>query len=259
MPAECIHGLDLSLCDICTPKPVAEAPPKLAKVRAPRAKLARTSATKSAATKAPGAVRPVVTNVEQRVYHLTPLGNLDGILASGRLLAPSAGAQPSVDISSAENREERQSVSIGDESVADFVPFFVSPDSLLWQGIRTSSPDPRLSPAVRTMAPAEFVVLVTTVGKAGTENSVVAVGDAADTQTRFGQTPEQVSRELGRMRGDEEVSERAEFLVRESLPFESVTLIGVANNRARDEVRSVLSAHNLTTKVSIHPPWFARE
>src|SRR5690606_32853613 len=108
--------------------------------------------------------------------------------------------------------------------VAGFVPFFVSPDSALWRDIRSSIPDPRLAAAVRETVPSEYVVLVTTVGKAGRENSVVAVGDAADVGTRFATTPEQATRELGRMRGDEEVLDRAELLVRERLPFDAVTL-----------------------------------
>jgi hypothetical protein len=205
-----------------------------------------------------GAAGPTIQSVDQRIYHVTHIRNLESIVQSGSLLAPAQGASPVVDISSAENRDERSAAAIDGESVASFVPFFVSPDSALWRDIRSSVPDPRLAPAVRETAPAEYVVLVTTIGKAGRDDSVVAVGDAADAGTRFATTPEQATRELGRMRGDDELLARAELLVRERLPFDAVTLIGVANDRARNEVRDILAATEFTTKVSIYPPWFAR-
>lgn len=270
MRVECIHGLDEALCDLCNPKPVPKVEPASPKVSRPRSAPAR--------ARVAGAAGPSVTSVDQRIYHLTHLRNLESILSSGCLLADSGNPGQVVDISSAGNREERRSALIdtaaagaavvgtagvgttvvGTEKVADFVPFFVTPDSALWQGIRSSTPDPRLSPEVRGFVPAEFVVLVTTVGKAGRENSVVAVGDAADAGTRFATTPEQAARELGRMRDDEDVVARAEFLVRERLPFDAVTLIGVANDKARNEVREILGASDYETKVSIYPPWFAR-
>ena len=247
---ECIHGLDEALCDLCTPKPV----PKI-EASAPKVVRSRGSSAKS---RVAGAAGPTVQSVDQRIYHLTHMQNLEGILSGGYLLADSQGAQPVVDISSADYREERRAATIDGESVADFVPFFVTPDSALWRSIRSSAPDPRIAPEIRQSSPAEFVVLVTTVGKAGRDSSVVAVGDAADAQTRFATTPEQATRELGRMRGDDDLLGQAELLVRERLAFEAVTLIGVANDRARNQVREILSLSVFDTKVSIYPPWFTR-
>jgi hypothetical protein len=247
---ECIHGLDKALCDLCTPKPVPKIEPS-----APKVVRSRASAAKS---RVAGAAGPTVQSVDQRIYHVTHLRNFEAIVRSGCLLSDSHGAEPVVDISSAENREERREASVDGAPVAGFVPFFVSADSALWRDIRSSTLDPRLAAAVRETVPSEFVVLVTTIGKAGRDNSVVAVGDAADAATRFATTPEQATRELGRMRGDEEVLDRAELLVRERLPFDAVTLVGVANDRARNEVREILGGSEFTTKVSIYPPWFAR-
>jgi hypothetical protein len=248
--AECIHGLDEALCDLCTPKPVPKIEPSAPKVVRPRVSAAK--------ARVAGAAGPSVQSVDQRIYHVTHVQNLEAILSSGCLLADSQGAKPVVDISSTENREVRRAAIVDGESVADFVPFFVSPDSAIWQGIRGTAPDPRLAPAVRENAPAEFVVLVSTVGKVGRDNTVVAAGDAADAATRFATTPEQANRELGRMRGDDDLSARAELLVRERLPFESITLIGVANDRARAEVKDILAASEFDTKVSVYPPWFTR-
>jgi len=247
---ECIHGLDEALCDLCTPKPVPKIEPSAPKVVRPRVSAAK--------ARVAGAAGPTVQSVDQRIYHITHLRNLEAIVRSGCLLADSHGAEPVVDISSPDNREERREATVDGVAVAGFVPFFVSPDSALWRDIRASVPDPRLAPTVRETRPAEYVVLVTTIGKAGRDESVVAVGDAADADTRFATTPEQATRELGRMRGDEDVLGRAELLVRERLPFDAVTLIGVANDRARNEVRDILAGSEYTTKVSIYPPWFAR-
>lgn len=251
MVVECIHGLDEALCDLCNPKPVPKIEPSAPKVVRPRAK--------SAKSRVAGAAGPTVQSADQRIYHVTHLRNLEAIVHSGCLLSDSHGAQPTVDISSADNREERRAANVDGEPVAGFVPFFVSPDSALWRDIRTSAPDPRLAPAVRETTPAEYVVLVTTIGKAGRDDSVVASGDATDAGTRFATTPEQATRELGRMRGDDELLGRAELLVRERLPFDAVTLIGVANDRARNEVRDILAASEFTTKVSVYPPWFTRD
>ncbi|MEX1077915.1 MAG: DUF4433 domain-containing protein [Homoserinimonas sp.] len=212
----------------------------------------------AARSRVAGAAGPTVQRVDQRIYHVTHVRNLEGIVRSGCLLSDTHGAQPTVDISSADNRQERRGVTVDGAPVAGFVPFFVSPDSALWRDIRSSVPDPRLAPTVRETTPAEYVVLVTTIGKAGRDNSVVATGDAADAGTRFAATPELATRELGRMRGDEDRLGRAELLVHERLPFDAVTLIGVANDRARNEVRDILAGSEFTTKVSVYPPWFAR-
>lgn len=247
---ECIHGLDEALCDLCTPKPVPKVEPSAPKVVRSRATAAK--------PRIAGAAGPTVQSVDQRIYHVTHLNNLEAIVRGGFLLADTEGAEPAFDISSESNREERRQATVDGAPVAGFVPFFVSPDSVLWRDIRSSIPDPRLAVAVRETVPSEFVVLVTTIGKAGRDNSVVAVGDAADAGTRFATTPEQATSELSRMRGDDEVIDRAELLVRARLPFDAVTLVGVANDRARNVVREVLGGSEFTTKVSIYPPWFAR-
>ncbi|TQL47087.1 uncharacterized protein DUF4433 [Homoserinimonas aerilata] len=270
--SECIHGLDEVLCDVCTPKAAPTAPPKPVRSTTPRRGSGR-----SPRNAAP--MKPPVSLVEQRIFHVTHIRNLERIVASGGLLADAHGAAPEVDISSGSTRQERREAPVGDgdgadNKVAQFVPFFVSPDSQLWRGIRSGVVDPRLSAEARTHTPADFVVLVSTIGAAGRENLVVADGDAAAEGTRFAVDPDAGERELRRMlaeaaemaAADEgadasvDVSplSRAELLVWESFPFESISLIGVANSRARDEVREALRSASHAPRVSIHPPWFAK-
>ena len=50
----------------------------------------------------------------------------------------------------------------------------------------------------------------------------------------------------------------AEFLVKDAFPFELVTLIGVAHDKARDAVKPILRASAHKPKVAVYPPWFQR-
>jgi hypothetical protein len=253
---ECIHGLDEGLCDSCYPKPV----PAVADLPAKAPRRSNRAPKRSTA-----AITPPLEIGEQRIYHVTHLQNLAAILETGSLLADAHGAAPVVDMSSAGNREERRAAAVDTNTVSQFVPFFVTPNSLVWEGIRTGVPDPRLSAAVREHAPADYVVLVSTVGAAGRENMVIASGDAADADTTFAIAPEAGERELRRLFAETDVEEAddtelrsTEFLVWEKFPFESISLIGVANNKARDEVKQIVAGATHAPKVAVYPPWFAR-
>ena len=46
--------------------------------------------------------------------------------------------------------------------------------------------------------------------------------------------------------------------MRHAFPFDLVSLIGVANDRVRDEVKSILRSSPYSTKVAVYPPWFER-
>lgn len=266
MTDECIHGLELDRCDICSPKarpvPVASAPP--ARTRTPRPLSSGSSAPRRSSPAA-SQKKPIILS-EQRIHHLTPLNNLTGILVEGALYADAAEAwsdRPEVDISSHDTREARRTTPIPGTgtSVADYVPFFLSPNANLWEGIRTRTPDPRVAPEARALPAAEFVMLVTTIKQLVADDEgypVVADGDAADARTRFASTRDDAERSLRRIFGsDDGTVLRAELLVHESVPFERVTLIGVANDKARTAVRAALAGSGYQPRVAVHPPWFA--
>ena len=219
--------------------------------------------------------KPSINVGEQRVYHVTHSSNLPGILATGSLLADGSDAwseRPNVDISSAENRETRRATTVagaGELTVADYVPFFLSPNASLWGAIRSGSTDPRLSPAIRGVAASEFVILVSTVkalrsaqagnGSPGRPEVVVADGDAADSGARCATSSDAYERMLRQLITDEESDalQHAELLVRDAVPFESVSLIGVMNDRARESVKGILASSGCSPRVAVHPPWFA--
>lgn len=198
----------------------------------------------------------------RRIFHVTHRRNLPGILTAGRVLSDVAGAHPVVDISAMPNREVRRELSTGSATVAAFVPFFLAPDAFQWEGIRNGDADFRLADSVSSMAPSDFIMLVSS-ARAGGEGAVVADGDAADSTTRFSSLAELGGRiprrpGLDQHRDDEDALRSAEFLVPGEFPFTAVTLIGVANDKVRSEVRALLVEHGFGQKVSVYPPWFQR-
>ncbi len=224
----------------------------------------------------PVATKVAVDNVgEQRIYHVTHIRNLAGILESGALLADTSEAwtaRPTVDISSEPNRNARRSALVagdGSASVAGYVPFFLSPNARLWDGLLTGTADPRLSTDAHTAEVFDFVILVSTVKKlrdarAAADDAAAAAavavtdGDAAGALTRIGATPDASDSLLRRLRADAESDAilRAELLVAETFPFALVTLVGVANDKVRDEVRGILAVSAHKPKVAVYPPWF---
>jgi hypothetical protein len=267
---ECIHGLDFDRCDLCSPKVVPKpeaAAPATARNRSPRASTARP--TTAAGTARPIQRRKPIVIGEQRIHHITHIDNLAGILSGGLHADTSAAwrSRPEIDISSADTREARRGTlvagSVQGATVADYVPFFLSPNAALWEGIRARTPDPRISATARRLPAAEFVLLVSTVRQVSDrlpdDSIVVTDGDAADPRTRFAATGDDSERMLRRLLGEEESGAmlRAEFLVHDTVPFELITLIGVANDKARSAVRAALASSGHSPRLAVHPPWFA--
>lgn len=242
MAAECIHGLEEGLCNSCYPKagPIVDVKP------------ARRPTTRRTALVAPPS--KLVVNVgEQRIYHLTHIRNLEIIVADGQIRAD---AVPVLDISSELTRELRRSAAVSDGvSVARYVPFFLVPNSALWEELRRGAANPRWSAAARTAASADFVVLASTVS-AIPGAAVLTDGDAGGSLTRFASTPTDSERMLRRIRDDEYALYEAEALSPETFPFAEISLIGVANDRARDRVKNVLKDSYFAPKISVYPPWF---
>lgn len=243
---ECIHGLEAGVCDICFPKAKPEV------VVAVKPRYARSP---GAAPRPAGKPAPVADVSQQRVYHLTHVRNLEAIAEHGALLAD---AVPTVDISSADARAARRTITVSDEgeTVASYVPFFLSPTPDAWEALRAGAADPRIS--ADGLSPSDFVMLITTVETLG--DYVVANGDAAHPLTRFADGADAGERMLRKLKSDEALGkmDAAEILVRDSVPLESITLITVANDRAKAAVKAVLDPAGYRTRVAIHPPWFAR-
>lgn len=231
---ECIHGLEIPLCDVCYPKekPVVPRPAKVTAPRTPR----------GAAVSSRRSVAPAT----QRVYHVTHLRNLAGILRSGELRAR---AESEIDLSTPLSHELRTTAEAMGSSVADFVPFSLSPDAAWWVDLRDGALDQtRWSDAARAAVSTDFVFLVTTLASLGPD-VVLTDGDAAATFTRFA-AREDRQRMLDRLHSAQGLP-AAEALAPRAVAFSTIQLIGVANDRIRDTVRTLTS-----TKVAVYPPWF---
>lgn len=233
---ECIHGLEIPLCDICYPKAPTEKPrtQRVSVARVPRAAAVRTS-------------KKSIDVSGQRVMHVTHIRNLEAILDRGAI---ESSAVPVVDLSTELTRELRGTAQLPDGSaVSGHVAFYLSPSAEVWDDLRRGAQDEtRWSSAARATAAADLVALVSTIGALG-ENVVVTDDDAAGSLTRFG-SGDQVRWMLERLH-DTDAADRAEVLADSSVPFRAVQLIGVANDRVRDRVRELTA-----TKVAVYPPWF---
>ena len=262
MSDECIHGFVDGLCATCNPKPISEAvaasrPAARSRVAAPPRATVRSL---RAAARIPLGSAPADTLLEQRIYHVTHLSNLPGILEQRAIVA---GAVPQLDLLTAELREERAEITIpgtAENRLTSYVPFFLSPEAELWQSLRSGHEHPRLSAAGGAAELLDFVFLISTVRHVvGDDRAfVLADGNAESGATRFATTREKAERMLYRLRTevDSERLPNAELLVPDRLPLESVTLIGVANDKVRSAVRDVLAGSDFTPKISVYPPWF---
>jgi len=261
--AECIHGFDDGMCDICFPR---VAPEPVAVVAATTTKTAarstRVTATRRASKRAPGApaglppkVPPFAT---RRLYHVTPLANLESILLDGELHSVASGFLPELDVAAPLVRQLRAHAEVGDgRHVDEFVPFSVSPDAERWVELRNGAEEPHWSAAARALTPADYAVLVA-VGRDLGPDLVVADGDAGAPPTRF-TLSDPANAVSAAARVDPELT-RVEVLAPNAVPLSAITLIAVANEPARVRVRRMFAdVEGAPPRVVVHPPWFVAE
>ena len=254
---ECIHGLEIPLCDICFPRRAPE--PARAPTRPTRPRPAtRTTSTGTGSTRGSSTrdASPRVAFDTFRVQHVTPIENLGAILADGAIRAD---ATPAVDLSSDTTRELRRTTELpGGGTAAARVPFYLGSDANRWLQLRAGALGPTWSDAARAVRPAELVALVAALGPLG--DVVLADGDAAATSTRFAAVGEDRARAvamLGRMSADPGRLDEGEALGPGSVPLDLVSLVVVANEPIRDRVREAIADAGLRLRVAVNPPWFA--
>ena len=251
--AECIHGFEDGLCDICFPR---QAPEPVRRVGVTTARRPAASGTRSAAPRVQAprtSSRPTMLLNTQRVYHVTHLRNLEAIVIDEAIRAHAA---PEVDVSSATTRELRASAELASGgTVADRVPFQLSPNSSRWNELRSGAAGAHWSDAAREANPLEFVILVTSAGAVGPD-VLFANGDAAAPATRFAAGDAGTALLRASYALDPELLD-AELLAAAPVPFSAITLVGVANEPVRDLVRQLLAdVGGAAPKVAVYPPWF---
>lgn len=256
--AECIHGFDEGLCDICFPRKVLEPVPTVAASAtrtAPRAP--RTSSTSRPAGRVAGSSGPKLPPFgSRRLYHVTHARNLESILLDGELRAIGSGLAPDVDPVQPVVRELRARAGTGDgRHAADLVPFALSPDADHWIELRNGAPGSLWTPAATAFAAADFVVLVAVAKDLGGD-LVIADGDAAAPVTRF--HPGDPARGVAQAARRDPGLTAAEVLVPAPVPLSALNLIAVANEPMRARVRGMFrDVEGVAPRVVVHPPWFA--
>ena len=261
---ECIHGFPTELCDICSPRsapePAQKASPAPRRSRAtstlreprtpaPRGRTAAAGTSASAATKG-------LALSSLRAHHFTHIENLPAIVAAGALL-PRSEATPSIDVSSGELTAARSAV-LTPEGIPlpEYVPFSLTPDSLAWEAVRSGADSPLWSDAARTSRATDFVVLVVPATAFGDAVSL-ADSNAIDADVRFATGREAVGALLRRVQLSDPDLQRVELLAAESVPLDSVAVVGVANDRSRERVRAILAeGAGPAPRVAVFPPWF---
>ena len=255
---ECIHGFELELCDICsprlTPEPVKPVrAPKAAKVAVERRPVS-TPATRTPGSSSRVGEKSAMPFAAQRVYHVTHVRNLERIVADGEIRA---GARPEVDISSEHTRELRSLATVRPGvSVAEHVPFYLTPNATRWNELRTGAEGVFWSDAAREARPSDFVALVTTMAGIGPD-VVIADGDAVSPVTRFATGAEEGRALLRRARAADPELLEAEVLAPGSIPVSAVALIGVSNDKIRARVKELLAeSDGHEPRIAVYPPWF---
>ena len=254
--AECIHGFDEGLCDLCFPRQVAE---PVATLTAPTTRTATRRAATPRVRRVPGAPSTASPGLPpfstRRLYHVTHSRNLESILTDGAIRSVAAGADPEVDVAAPIVRQLRAAADVGDgRPVSEFVPFSLSPHSQRWAELRTGAAGAHWSAAARLATATEYVILVAGTKQIGSD-VVIADGDASAPATGFvlGDPAKAIAQAA---HTDPDLS-GVELLVADRVPLEAVVLIGVPNEPMRTRVRRMFHAlDTVVPKVVVHPPWF---
>ncbi|MBN9607191.1 MAG: hypothetical protein J0G30_11335 [Actinomycetales bacterium] len=268
--AECIHGFDIELCDICTPRePVggsgasrgSSGPGSRGGRSAPARREPTSRPRRTAPTTRPGSIAtsstPALVFSSRRVFHITHERNLEQMLLDGAIVP---GATPDLDVSSATTRELRASADAPDGApVAAHAAYYLSADASRWVELRSGAAGSHWSDAARRASASEFVVLSLPATALGAE-VILADGDAAGVATRFAQGPDAATAALRRIHASDPDFLEVEALTLEPVPLGAVVLLAVANEPARERVRAAYAALDRTPpKIGVHPPWFAGE
>lgn len=263
MTDECIHGFPTELCDICSPRqrdtpavPTTPAPRRTRITTDLRSTPAPARGSSSLRSPAAPELPEPRDFASLRAHHATHVDNLASIVAEGAILAADA-ATPAVDVSSPATRAARADASAPDGGpVSGHVTFSLSPDATRWDELRRGAEGERWSDAARRTRAVEYVVLVVPVSAFGA-SVIVADQDADAEDVRFAVGPAAATNLIRRTDFTDPEMHGLELLAGPRVPLSSVAVIGVPNDRVRQQVKTLLAEQGgRAPRVAVFPPWF---
>ncbi|WP_423922110.1 DarT ssDNA thymidine ADP-ribosyltransferase family protein [Frigoribacterium sp. 2-23] len=189
-----------------------------------------------------------------RAHHWTHIDNLESILEGGALRA---GVVPAFDVSSVATRDARaEATTASGTAVAAHVAFALSPHSSKWDDVRTGATGAAWSDAARKARATDFVVFVVPTTALGDE-VVVTDREATVDGARFATGAAEATPLLRRVSIVDADLLEPEVLVPGAVGLDTVTLIGVPNDKMRDRVKQLLvEVGGVAPRVAVYPPWF---
>jgi len=206
-----------------------------------------------------------------KIYHITPVENLGGILAAGGLFSDShmqqhGGAASVIGISSIKERRLRHPVDCcPGKKVGEFVPFYFCPRSIMlyviWRGNHPSlTYQGGQGPIIHLQA--DLHETVEWANDAGVEwafslsNAGAAYAEFRNRLEDLGDIDWNAVEATDFRNSDIKEGKQAEFLVDGFLPWRLVELIGVGSQTTLNRVRSMIPASTLRPSVAIRRDWY---
>jgi len=261
---ECIHGFPTELCDICSPRqretPAVPTAPAPRRTRITTDLRSTPAPTRGAGGSLRSASAPELPEPRDfaalRAHHATHVDNLAAIVAEGAVLEADQ-ASPAVDVSAPATRAARAEATAPDGApVSAHVTFSLSPDATRWDELRRGAEGERWSDAARRTRATEYVVLVVPMSAFGA-SVIVADQDAEAEDVRFAVGPAAATNLIRRTDFTDPEMHGLELLAGPRVPLSSVAVIGVPNDRVRQQVKTLLAEHRVTgPRVAVFPPWF---
>lgn len=196
------------------------------------------------------------------IYHITDLGNLEGILAEGKLLSDAVMAERETEEIGHGHIKQRRLTEIRvaccqDRFVGEFVPFYFCPRSPMLYTVNIGSTG--RSPGCQT----SIIHLVSRVEQGIGSGSQWAISDC-----NAGTYYASFENDLAALDGlewpairakywsDKSSQKAAEFLVADSFPWNGVHHIGCQNSDVAAQVQSLIQNENHQPAVTVERSWY---
>jgi len=196
------------------------------------------------------------------IYHITDLANLPGILAAGGLQSDkvmNAKAHSNIGYSHIKQRRltEIQVPCCGDAFVGEFVPFYYCPRSPMLYTVNKGKTGRQPGCQCTIVHLVSTVEIAMGLGRPW----AVSDGNAGAHHTSFMAAPQALDTLDWATINSNQWSGKthqkmAEFLVKDSYPWEGISHIGCLNNQAEAALRELLQGATHVPSIAVYPSWY---